>query len=244
MIDDIHAVMSWERQYGPLVNIDIPCAFPEPETLTGSHVKLEPLQLEHADKLFKAIGGDHNADLFAYMFYGPYNKIESFRDQISKFASSKDPQFYTIFDLKSNQPLGYASLLRIDVTHRVIEIGHVMYSPSLQRTVAATEVQYLMACKAFKDGYRRLEWKCDSNNLASRRAAIRLGYTFEGIFRQHMIVKGRNRDSAWFSITDQEWPNRKSAFEKWMDSNNFNENGLQKKDLVAIRSELEAEASS
>jgi RimJ/RimL family protein N-acetyltransferase len=113
-----------------------------------------------------------------------------------------------------------------------------MYSPMLQKTVAATELQYLLAGKAFKDGYRRLEWKCDSNNLASKRAAIRLGYTFEGVFRKHMIVKGRNRDSAWFSITDNEWPSRKEALEKWMDEANFDEDGRQKKDLMTLRQEL------
>lgn len=230
--------MSWERNFGALVNLDTSCNFPEPEVLTGKHIKLVPLQADHADELFKSIGGDHNATLFDYMFYGPFSEVEPLREQIAKFADSKDPQFYTICDLKSAQLWGYASLLRIDVPHRVIEIGHVMYSPVLQRTVAATEVQYLLASKAFKDGYRRLEWKCDANNLGSRRAAIRLGYTFEGVFRNHMIVKGRNRDSAWFSITDHEWPSRKEALEKWMDDANFDAEGRQKKNLETLRQEL------
>ena len=230
--------MSWEREYGDLVDVDTPCSFPEPEELTGKRVKLLPLRADHADELFKSIGGGHNAMMYAYMFYGPFSEIQPFREQIAKFASSKDPQFYVISDLKSGQLLGYASFLRIEPTHRVIEIGHVMYSPILQRTVAATELQYLLAGKAFKDGYRRLEWKCDSNNLASKRAAIRLGYTFEGVFRKHMIVKGRNRDSAWFSITDDEWLSRKEALERWMDEANFDENGRQKKDLVTLRQEL------
>lgn len=236
--------MAWERQYGPSVNTNTPCAFPVPEILTGKHVKLLPLQKDHADELFKSIGGDHNALLYAYMFYGPFRKIESFREQIAKFADPKDPQFYAISDLQTDHLVGYASLLRIDVTHRVIEIGHVMYGPALRQTVAATEVQYLLASKAFKDGYRRLEWKCDSNNLASRRAADRLGYTFEGVFRNHMIVKGRNRDSAWYSIIDDEWPNRKKALEAWMDEANFDDNGRQKKDLVALREGLSAQKST
>ena len=236
--------MSWERQFGPLVDLDTPCAFPEPEVLTGKRVKLIPLQADHADELFKSIGGDQNAMLYDYMFYGPFSKIEPFREQITKFAHSTDPQFYAISDLEDGGFLGYASFLRIDVTHRVIEIGHVMYSPLLQRTVAATELQYLLASKAFRDGYRRLEWKCDANNIASRRAAIRLGYTFEGIFRQHMIVKGRNRDSAWFSITDHEWPSRRKALEAWMEDGNFDSEGRQKKDLAALRQNMGAPAES
>jgi RimJ/RimL family protein N-acetyltransferase len=227
--------MSWERNFGALVDLDTSGNFPEPEVLTGKCVKLVPLQADHADELFKSIGGDHNAMLYDYMFYGPFSEIEPFREQIAKFAASKDPQFYTICDLKSGQLLGYASFLRIDIAHRVIEIGHVMYSPVLQRTVAATEAQYLLASKAFKDGYRRLEWKCDANNLGSRRAAVRLGYTFEGVFRKHMIVKGRNRDSAWFSITDDEWRSCKDALERWMDEANFDEEGRQKNDLVTLR---------
>jgi RimJ/RimL family protein N-acetyltransferase len=236
--------MSWERHFGPTVNLDTPCTFPEPEVLTGKRVKLIPLQASHADELFKSIGGDQNAMLYDYMFYGPFSKIEPFRSQITTFANSTDPQFYAISDLQTSTLLGYASFLRIDITHRVIEIGHVMYSPTLQRTIAATELQYLLAGKAFRDGYRRLEWKCDSNNLASSRAAIRLGYSFEGIFRQHMIVKGRNRDSAWFSISDNEWPTRRKALEAWMDDGNFDEQGRQKKDLATLRQELGAEMAS
>jgi RimJ/RimL family protein N-acetyltransferase len=232
--------MSWERNFGALVDTSTPCSFPEPEVLTGKRVKLVPLQKDHAEELFKTIGGDENGKLFDYFFYGPFNTIEGLHRQIVKFVNGKDPQVYTIQDLKSGKLLGYASFLRIDVSNRVIEIGHVMYSLLLQRTVAATEVQYLMMRKAFDDGYRRLEWKCDANNLASRRAALRLGYTFEGIFRKHMIVKGRNRDTAWFSITDDEWLGRKAALEAWMDDANFDDHGVQKKDVVTLRQELDA----
>lgn len=230
--------MSWERKFGPPVNLNTLCTFPEPEILTGKRVKLLPLQASHADALFASIGGDQNAQLYDYLPYGPFNTLEPFRDQIKHFAESPDPQFYAISDLQTEELLGYASFLRIEPTHRVIEIGHVLYSPALQRTVAATELQYLLASKAFRDGYRRLEWKCDANNLASRRAAIRLGYCFEGVFRQHMIVKGRNRDSAWFSITDKEWPSRRKALEVWMEEGNFDGDGRQKRDLVALREEL------
>lgn len=199
-----------------------------------------PLQEDHTDELFKTIGGDENGMLFDYFFYGPFSTAEALREQIRKFVNGKDPQVYTIEDLKTGQLLGYASFLRIDVSNRVIEIGHVMLSPMLQRTVASTEVQYLLMSKAFRDGYRRLEWKCDSNNLPSRKAALRLGYTFEGIFRKHMIVKGRNRDSAWFSITDDEWPVRRKALEAWMEDGNFDDEGRQKRDLITLRQELDA----
>ena len=232
--------MSWERKFGPPVDTSTPCSFPEPEVLTGKRVKLIPLQEDHTDELFKTIGGEQNGQLFDYFFYGPFTTIEGLREQIVKFVNGKDPQVYSIQDLESGILVGYASFLRIDVSHRVIEIGHVMYSPILQQTIAATEVQYLMMRKAFDDGYRRLEWKCDSNNLPSRRAAIRLGYTFEGIFRKHMIVKGRNRDSAWFSITEDEWPSRKAALEAWMGDGNFDDRGVQNKDLVTLRHTLDA----
>ena len=152
---------------------------------------------------------------------------------------SKDPQVYTIFALRTKQPVGKLALMRIDVKNRVIEIGHVLFSKSLQRTTAATEAFYLLACKAFEDGYRRLEWKCDSLNEPSRRAGLRFGFTFEGVFRQHMIRKGRNRDSAWHSIIDKEWPSRRKALEMWMDHGNYDEDGGQKKDLRTIRKEVE-----
>ena len=234
--------MSWQRDFGAEVDLSTPCCFPELEVLAGSHVQLLPLQTDHADQLFESVGGEHNAILYDYMPYGPFTDIQAFRDHISKLAGSKDPQFYAISEPSTGELLGHVSFLRMDVNNRVIEIGHVLYASKLQRTIAATELQYLLASKAFGDGYRRLEWKCNSNNLASRRAALRLGYTFEGVFRQHMIVKGHNRDTAWYSITDAEWPLCKTALESWMEKTNFDQNGRQEKDLMALRSEMDGQA--
>jgi RimJ/RimL family protein N-acetyltransferase len=130
--------------------------------------------------------------------------------------------------------------MRIEPAHRVIEVGGILFTPRLQRTVGATEAMYLMARHVFEDlGYRRYEWKCNALNAPSRRAALRLGFTFEGVFRQHMIVKGRNRDTAWFSMLDSEWPQRKAAFERWLDPSNFNAEGRQQVSLSALNREVE-----
>ena len=235
--------MGSERDLREDVDLEKPYVFPKHETVNGKLVQLIPLHPEQADQLFESIGGDRNAALYEYMPYGPYSDsdIAVFRKQVEQFAKGKDPQFYTIVDLKTGQLMGWASFLRIDEKYRTIEIGHVLYSPALQRTRAATELQYLLADKAFQEGYRRLEWKCNAVNTASRRAALRLGYSFEGVFRQHMIVKGRNRDTAWFSILDKEWPSRKKALESWMDESNFDEDGRQRKDLSSIRKDIGAD---
>ncbi|HEY1493772.1 MAG TPA: GNAT family protein, partial [Candidatus Solibacter sp.] len=146
----------------------------------------------------------------------------------------EDPLFFTILDAASGEPAGYCSLMRIEPAHRVIEIGNILYLPRLQRTVGATEAMYLMARYVFeKLGYRRYEWKCDALNAPSRRAALRYGFTFEGIFRQHMLVKGKNRDTAWYSMLDTEWGERKRAFEDWLDDGNFDSEGRQKRALSA-----------
>lgn len=217
---------------------EVSCPFPHHVSISGKHITLHPMKADHADALWTTFHGSENDTLFTYMGYGPFADQESYRKHIETLSKSEDPQFYVIKDNQSGALVGQISHLRIDPKNRVIEIGHVLYGLPLQRTVAATETWYLMAKKAFDDGFRRLEWKCDSNNAASRRAALRFGHTFEGIFRQHMIVKGRNRDSAWFSILDSEWPLCKKALEAWMDDGNFDENGEQKKDVVAIRDEL------
>src|SRR5262249_47942743 len=148
-------------------------------------------------------------------------------------ASTDDPLFFGIVDGATGCAAGYASYMRIEPAHRAIEVGGILYTPALQRTRGATEAMYLMARHAFEDlGYRRYEWKCDSQNEPSRRSALRLGFTFEGIFRQHMIVRGRNRDTAWYSIIDNEWPSRKQAFQRWLDPGNFDEKGRQRSPLA------------
>ncbi|KAK5168445.1 uncharacterized protein LTR77_007015 [Saxophila tyrrhenica] len=223
--------MDTDRPQGDPVDLSTDCIFPPHEKIAGSLVELLPLKQEHADGLFPTIGGEEHPSLYDYMGYGPFNDLDAFRSHITHLSNGKDPQFHAIVDKETSKLVGQLSYLRIDPKNRVIEIGHIMYSPSLQKTPQATEVFYLLANKAFENGYRRLEWKCDANNAASRGAAGRLGFTFEGVFRQHMIVKGRNRDTAWFSILDKEWPARKRAFEAWLDPSNFDQERKQVKAL-------------
>ena len=203
---------------------------PERVVLEGRHVRIVPLDAaSHAAALY---AGSKDASLWRYLFNGPYTDEAEFRAWLEGREKSEDPLFFTILDRATGAAAGYCSLMRIEPAHRVIEVGNILYLPSLQRTAAATEAMYLMARYVFeKLGYRRYEWKCDSNNSPSRRAALRLGFTFEGIFRQHMIVKGKNRDTAWFSMLDTEWEDRKRAFEEWLDPANFDAEGKQKSAL-------------
>lgn len=206
---------------------------PERVTLQGSSVKLVPLTMEHAEAMFPATA---DPDLWRYLFDGPYADRESFDAHWRRKAESSDPLFFSILDVVTAQPLGHVSLMRIEPAHRVIEAGNILYSPVLQRTRGATEAMYLLASYVFDQlGYRRYEWKCDSRNEPSRRAAARLGFEFEGIFRQHMLVKGCNRDTAWYSMLDREWPSRKRAFERWLEPSNFDSAGRQIKRLAELR---------
>ncbi len=201
-------------------------------TLEGAHGRVEKLDpRRHGADLWAALQG-HPA-IWDYMHGGPFESAQALDDWLSGRAALDDPCFYAIVN-NSGRALGMAALMRIVPDMGVIEVGNIAYSPSLQRTPLGTEAQYLLASYAFDSlHYRRYEWKCDALNLASRRAAARYGFTFEGIFRQHMVVKGRNRDTAWFSITDAEWPQRKSAFERWLAPSNFDEAGRQKSRLNA-----------
>jgi RimJ/RimL family protein N-acetyltransferase len=201
-------------------------------TITGRHIRIVPVDpAAHAHALYTGSHGPGHEDLWRYLFTGPYPDEASFREYLAQRAASEDPLFFTILDA-GGEPAGYASLMRIEPVHRVIEIGNILYLPTLQRTVGATEAMYLFARYVFEDlGYRRYEWKCDSRNEPSRRAALRLGFTYEGIFRQHMIVKGQNRDTAWYSMLDGEWSARKEAFEKWLDPANFSTDGRQRSSL-------------
>jgi RimJ/RimL family protein N-acetyltransferase len=193
-------------------------------------VTLEPLNAgKHADTLWPALGGTAHESLWLYMPDGPFLQREAFDENMGSREASEDPLFYAIISRRTGLAVGRAALMRIDPGNRVIEVGNIMYSPALQRTRAGTEAMYLLARYVFEDlGYRRYEWKCNSLNEPSRRAALRLGFSFEGIFRQHMIVKGRNRDTAWFSMLDSEWPARKREFERWLDEANFDSQGVQK----------------
>ena len=204
-------------------------------TLAGRRVSIVPVDpAAHAPALYAGSHGPGREDLWRYLFTGPYPDQADFRQYLDQRAAVEDPLFFTILDTAA-APAGYASLMRIEPAHRVIEIGNILYLPSLQRTAGATEAMYLFARYVFEDlGYRRYEWKCDALNAPSRRAALRLGFTFEGIFRQHMIVKGKNRDTAWYSMLDTEWPARKEAFEKWLDPANFDADGRQRSCLYQV----------
>ncbi|KAI1622807.1 GNAT family acetyltransferase [Exophiala viscosa] len=228
----------WHQNIGAPVSTT-PAPRPEPVTLTGKTVTLKPLTPEHAVDLYAAVEGDDKRHVYTYLSDEPYTSLEAFREAVTTKSESKDPVFFAIVDNKTHSPMGWAALMRIDTKNRVIEVGNILYSPSLQRTVAATEAMYLMAKHVFNDlGYRRYEWKCDNFNLPSKRAALRLGFTFEGIFRQHMIYKGRSRDTAWFSVIDSDWPVVKNAFEMWLDDGNFDLDGRQRQRLEDLRGEL------
>ncbi|KAJ9620646.1 hypothetical protein H2203_007855 [Taxawa tesnikishii (nom. ined.)] len=208
-------------------------------TLQGHYVTLVGMSTRYANDLYPLIGGEQNADLWTYMGDGPYSTLHALRNGLEAKATSTDPSFYIILLTRGGGeriPVGICSLMRIDIRNRVIEIGNLLFSKSLQRTPAATETIFLLLRYAFEDlGYRRVEWKCDSLNAPSRRAAQRFGFQFEGVFRQHMIYKGRNRDTAWFSILDREWEARKKVFEEWLGESNFDEDGRQRKTLEQCR---------
>jgi RimJ/RimL family protein N-acetyltransferase len=207
-----------------------PAPGPERIALEGTAVCVVPLDpVAHGDALFEGAGGLKAAALWQYLFNGPFADRQTFDEWLREKAASTDPLFYAILDKGRGTAAGVASLMRIDRSHRVIEVGNILYTPALQRTRGATEAMYLLARYVFDAlGYRRYEWKCNAENAPSRAAALRLGFTFEGIFRQHMIVKGRNRDTAWFSMLDREWPERRARFERWLDPANFDESGRQK----------------
>jgi RimJ/RimL family protein N-acetyltransferase len=211
-----------------------PVAVPRSTTLPGRNVTLEPLNAQrHTSALWQAVRG--HDELWAYLFDGPFATEADLRQSIEQKETANGSVFLAIVPAVTGQAAGYASFMRMEPAHGVIEVGNILLSPILQRTTAATEAMYLMARHVFDDlGYRRYEWKCNAENEPSRRAALRLGFTFEGIFRQHMVVKDRNRDTAWFSMLDHEWPARKRAFGAWLDPANFYSEGNQRQSLTEI----------
>ena len=208
---------------------------PGPVPLAGRWVMLEPLSaVRHTSSLWQAVEG-HDA-VWDWLGDGPYANEAQLGEALAVKEKGAAARFFAIRPVQASGVIGdaagYASLMRMDAANGVIEVGNVMFSPALQRTPAATEAMYLMARHVFEDlGYRRYEWKCNALNLPSRRAAERLGFSFEGIFRQHMVVKGRSRDTAWFSMLDWEWPARKLAFEAWLAAENFDAEGRQRQPL-------------
>jgi RimJ/RimL family protein N-acetyltransferase len=210
-----------------------PAPRPQPTVLTGRVVTLRPFDLSsQAETLYRATHGPERDDLWRYMNEGPFPSLAAFEAAFDKKQSSTDPFFFAIVENATGLPVGQASYLRIEPAHRVIEVGNIVFTPALQRSCGATEAMYLMARHVFDDlGYRRYEWKCNALNQPSRRAALRLGFSFEGIFRQHTIVKGRNRDTAWFSMLDREWPQRRANLEQWLAPSNFDPAGRQRLSL-------------
>ena len=217
---------------------DKPAARPGPVTLAGRFGRIEKLTPAHAPALWEAVKGDDR--IWTYMpSYGPFPDAAAFSAWVAARAELDDPYSYAIVDA-AGCAVGVFTLMAIRPEHRVIEVGHVVYSPALQRTPLATEAQYLLARYAFETlGYRRYEWKCDALNAASRRAALRYGFTLEGIFRQHMIGKGRSRDTAWYAMLDGEWPARKTNFERWLAPDNFTADGRQIQSLSKLNSATE-----
>lgn len=204
--------------------------------MEGRYCRLEPLDADrHAPELFDAFSLDVGGSGWTYLAYGPFSTLAAFRDWISENCRRADVLFYAIVDTATGRAVGQASYLRITPEAGSIEVGNLRYSPLLQRTPASTEAMYLMMRRAFELGYRRYEWKCDALNVPSRRAAERLGFTFEGVFRQAIVYRGRNRDTAWFSVIDSEWPALRSAFERWLDPSNFEEQGRQRTRLEDFR---------
>jgi RimJ/RimL family protein N-acetyltransferase len=209
-------------------------SLPSSVVLSGRAVTLEPLTATtHTADLWRAVHG--HDEVWTYLADGPYACEADLGRKLEEKQNGSNAVFFAIIPQTTGRVAGYASYMRMDPANGVIEVGNILLAPSLQRTVAATEAMYLMARHIFEDlGYRRYEWKCNANNASSRRAALRLGFTFEGIFRQHMVVKGQNRDTAWFSMLDSEWPARKVAFEAWLDPANFDSEGRQRKSLAQL----------
>lgn len=205
---------------------------PGREPLDGKYCRLVAVDPErHAADLFAANAADREGRSWTYMGYGPFATLGAYHDWVRATCLGDDPLFFTIIDLADQKPAGLASYLRIAPESGSIEVGHLLYAPRLQRSPAATEAMFLLMQRAFELGYRRYEWKCDALNAPSRAAAQRLGFSFEGTFRQATVYKGRNRDTAWYSIIDSEWPSLRAAFTAWLAPENFDAAGKQRTKL-------------
>jgi len=210
---------------------------PSRVALYGRYVLLRPLEPDTDVDALYAVSHPPEGDpsIWTYLFEGPYENVEQMRRELTEQAASEDPLFFALIPLPRERPSGVVSYLRITPQFGVIEIGNVWLGTPIQRTTAATEAIYLLARHAFDElGYRRLEWKCNALNAASRSAAERLGFTFEGIFRKHMVVKGRNRDTAWYAIVDDDWPAVREGFERWLDPDNFDASSRQRRRLSEL----------
>ena len=213
------------------MNPRLPCPRPARVVLEGRYARLEPLSLAHAEGLMAASA---DAASFDFLFDVPPKDLEDLKTYLRQKASSEDPLFHSVIDKASGVAGGRQTFMRITPEHGVIEIGNILWGPAIARTRVATEALYLAAKYVFEDlGYRRFEWKCNDRNEPSKKAARRFGFTFEGVFRQHMWTKGANRDTAWFAMLDHEWPRLRAAYERWLDPANFDAAGRQRARLAA-----------
>ena len=229
------------NEYGQPIGSPVPGWTPRPlptkETLEGTFCRLERLNAaRHADDLCEAYRAAPDDRDWTYLSVGPFKEIEAYRRYAEAAERSADPRHYAVIDKRTGKAVGTLALMRIDPNPGVIEVGFVTFSPLLKRTPISTEAQFLLMAYAFDElGYRRYEWKCDSLNAPSRAAAERLGFTFEGVFRQASVYRGRTRDTAWFSILDKEWPVCKQAFLAWLSADNFDAQGRQRASLSELR---------
>jgi RimJ/RimL family protein N-acetyltransferase len=235
--------MARRNELGQPIGEPLPDWSPPPnpprEVMEGRYCRLEPLDIDRdADVLFAAYAADTERRGWTYLPYGPFASCSEFQDWLRRECLSGDPLFFTVIDERDGEPAGVASYLRIMPAAGSIEVGHIHFAPKLQRSPAATEAMFLMMRCAFELGYRRYEWKCDALNTPSRAAARRLGFSFEGLFRQAVIYKGRNRDTAWYAIIDADWPALRDAFESWLSPANFDSAGTQRVRLSELTSPL------
>jgi RimJ/RimL family protein N-acetyltransferase len=220
---------------GSVVSDWKPPHLPARENIEGRFCRLEPLEPDrHAAELHAANSLDAEGRIWTYLPYGPFDTLDGYRAWMEQTCRGGDPLFYAVVDRTTNRALGVASYLRIDPANGSIEVGHINYSPALQHTPAATEAMYLLMKQVFGLGYRRYEWKCNALNEPSRVAARRLGFSFEGVFRQAAVVKGRNRDTAWYASIDKDWPALKAAFRQWLDPSNFDAQERQRTRLSVL----------
>jgi len=224
---------------GPLVPGWTPPPRPPREPMEGRFCRVEPLDPgRHTAELHAANSADTEGRMWTYMSYGPFPTLDDYQAWMERACVGDDPLFHAIVDLSSGHAVGVASYLRIDPSAGSIEVGHLAFAPALQRTPAATEAMFLLMRRAFALGYRRYEWKCNALNAPSRAAAQRLGLSFEGVFRQATVVKGRSRDTAWYAAIDREWPALEAAFTRWLDPANFDPGGRQCVSLSALTAPL------
>jgi RimJ/RimL family protein N-acetyltransferase len=209
---------------------------PDHGPLVGMFSRVEALTRAHLPEIYDAFAADIDGAIWRYLPYGPFDNYSTFANWVDKKCFDHNPLFYAIIDSASGRACGMASYLRVNPEAGSIEVGNINFAPELQRSIAATEAMYLMMHNAFEAlGYRRYEWKCNDANVASKAAALRLGFTAEGVHRQAAVIKGRNRDTAWFAVLDSEWPKCGAAFRDWLAPENFDDQGRQKQRLTALR---------